>query len=1446
MGDALVPTAGVMQVTKTTDDGGNVAYGIGYNNAATPTVTFAVDAAMYLELSQKKPSGRNVETGRRFSLFNTMPATVYAIRVYNRALTDAEKLHNSFIDKAAFYQLEIDGFTGLDAAKKENIYNYFATVGFDADATELQARYNFYAAGSADALTEGAISFTEILPILANASGYRALFSVNKLSLDLLEDNGYTVTFGALVAPATAANVELGADGVKNIVVGGEGGSGIFYQLAHAGGWYYSAAITADDVDYYGVDMVVRGYVTVEKDGKSYTAYDNASLEGVEQISILDAADYFVNKFDGDIVTQYKYMNSAALRAILAEYGYDARVSLDDDLVIYVDAASANGDNNGLTKDTAYTTIGAAFDAAKAHLAKTGRKTVTIQLGEGTYYVTETMTLSAEDILADEYSFEVVGSGNTTVLTSEVEIEYNRVEGVTGGLVEGEFGYYVQLPQNADGSYPYFRALYADGKLVGPAHKGDSEETWRPADFYITESSSRNPLTDVRLEIAPTADKDNDGVDETVDTDWALSTENVAKAKYAVFKLPVAMLSADEYGDWESYLEYYDGAELHMVWDWEASVVSIDHIEKDPNSNDYVYAYAAYENFPSGFHEGHYIVKHTYVWFENSPVFMALEGNGYYYDAEDGQLYYPDALATKKLTYASLENLFVLDNVRNISFKNLTMTGVDSDYLEADVGLNLGQAGSLTLREGGEETSIGFIEHAAIFGTNVTGLDVQNVSIRNVLGAGITVKGHAKDIVIDSSSFENIGGSAIQLAQKDTYAKNVEITDNYVNNTGTLYQACAGIMTADLANAKIIGNTVTNTTWCAVSVGLSWSVPQSTVGSIVNGGEINLFNVEIAYNYVTNMMTCTGDGGAFYLNGGAVSRGKLKDLTDDDDSVYNYIHHNYVVMSNECGLRGDNADGYRKTYCYYFECSSSNWLSYENVLVNEVNKLYPNAKFYGVYLQREGDSEEGAKNAASHITMVGNYYIGFNSVKQVFNIPNNPNPDFAQVANDYVYASVADLENSKTLAQLEGATDDTTKHNSATCMNSPAGAGAIVAGIYGACGTTNNTAGKTSGLNATLDATPKADRVILNDAELVNLPTFGGITPTLATVTFVEGETQAVVKGAVGTSVSAPLAFAQPGYRYTFYDANGNEIDLATFAVPADGATITVVSETDLRTVTIRGGKETVKVGVAPGETFELPAILVEKGKVATLTVRNTGAVVDLATFKMPDADIEMLISYVSQMYSASFDDGKGTKVDFIGYFGEQVVINEALFTKEHYTTSYKIGDEVISLDNLTLPEGNIEITVVYTPIKYTVTFIGDLSQGDAAKYHTYGTIEVEFGQLIDASSILTPDIEGEDGLVARFVAWEGFVAGDTTLNADNIDVENGTVFWAKIEWVTGLALGDIDRDGEITMADVTELVAIISGAPKPSGVTVDLDGDGEVTMADVTELVAIISGSAS
>ncbi|MBQ9558557.1 MAG: dockerin type I repeat-containing protein [Bacteroidaceae bacterium] len=54
--------------------------------------------------------------------------------------------------------------------------------------------------------------------------------------------------------------------------------------------------------------------------------------------------------------------------------------------------------------------------------------------------------------------------------------------------------------------------------------------------------------------------------------------------------------------------------------------------------------------------------------------------------------------------------------------------------------------------------------------------------------------------------------------------------------------------------------------------------------------------------------------------------------------------------------------------------------------------------------------------------------------------------------------------------------------------------------------------------------------------------------------------------------------------------------------------------------------------------------------------------------------------------------------------------------------------------------------------------------------------------------------------------------------------------------------LGDVNKDGSITIADVTMLVNQVLGKETPT-VAADVNGDGAVTIADVTKLVNIVLG---
>jgi hypothetical protein len=147
--------------------------------------------------------------------------------------------------------------------------------------------------------------------------------------------------------------------------------------------------------------------------------------------------------------------------------------------------------------------------------------------------------------------------------------------------------------------------------------------------------------------------------------------------------------------------------------------------------------------------------------------------------------------------------------------------------------------------------------------------------------------------------------------------ENINITNNYLNNIATTYKANPAIYMNSTKDAVLQSNTILNTSYTAISAGWSWGEAKWE-----RGEGVNLDNVEICYNYITNFMTELGDGGAIYILGG--------NATINYTEYMNFMHHNYIVFSNVTG------DGQGHLCCgIYFDQGSSHWLCSNNVVVEQ-------------------------------------------------------------------------------------------------------------------------------------------------------------------------------------------------------------------------------------------------------------------------------------------------------------------------------------------------------------------------------------------------------------------------------------------------------------------------------------------------------------------------------
>ena len=70
---------------------------------------------------------------------------------------------------------------------------------------------------------------------------------------------------------------------------------------------------------------------------------------------------------------------------------------------------------------------------------------------------------------------------------------------------------------------------------------------------------------------------------------------------------------------------------------------------------------------------------------------------------------------------------------------------------------------------------------------------------------------------------------------------------------------------------------------------------------------------------------------------------------------------------------------------------------------------------------------------------------------------------------------------------------------------------------------------------------------------------------------------------------------------------------------------------------------------------------------------------------------------------------------------------------------------------------------------------------------------------------------------------------------------------WSNVVEVTlsdqSLKWGDVNRDGQVNVSDVTVLINMILGNLATDNETADVNGDGNVNVSDVTTLINIILG---
>lgn len=170
----------------------------------------------------------------------------------------------------------------------------------------------------------------------------------------------------------------------------------------------------------------------------------------------------------------------------------------------------------------------------------------------------------------------------------------------------------------------------------------------------------------------------------------------------------------------------------------------------------------------------------------------------------------------------------------------------------------------------------------------------------------------------------------------------------------------------------------------------------------------------------------------------------------------------------------------------------------------------------------------------------------------------------------------------------------------------------------------------------------------------------------------------------------------------------------------------------------------------------------------------------------------------------------------------------------------YTVSDVLLLFNNNQVPTLNVYVRGIISNIKSL-----DVSQWTRAQYY------------ISDDGTTTNQFYVYNGLYlnqASFTSNDQIQVGDEVVIYGKLTTYNNINEFAANNYIVSLnrpsdvLLGDVNKDDDITIADVTALVNIILGkdnGPEPlyNHDAADVNGDGGITIADVTALVNIILG---
>lgn len=551
-----------------------------------------------------------------------------------------------------------------------------------------------------------------------------------------------------------------------------------------------------------------------------------------------------------------------------------------------------------------YRTLGAAVNAARELLQSEKPVSVYIAIDGGEYVEPSVIRISAEDMACPDSTLTIAAQGEKRpVFTSARSIagsEFKKVKGKPYYLYEMKDE--ERLP---DGSFPAFRDFYCNGKravLAENDHFGN-------------------------LPFAPPNERNRKAADY-VDT--------VAHKLYVDPKMIEGMTTDTD-----------PMPELWIRVEWQIHCVHIESINRRDQKDGFVAVKIPDAEF-AVFMRSYCMALYGRPYKFKNSLSLLQHKNDFFYDRKNGHIYYyPESAAVMKdavLSYPTLENLIILDGASNVTLRNLAFTGVTSNFV-TDNGYITGQCGYI------KKDNLGFLTHAAVYGKYCHNIRVEGCDFYELGTDALHFNMRTTDLTVFGCSFRNLAATAVRIGRpvgkwddKENAAIGITVENNYISGTGLTFNSNPAIFLGLGVDVKINHNTIKNSAYSGISVGWSWGIAKWPLGE-----NINLINVEIAYNYVDDFINCMRDGGAIYTLGG--------NAWEQHESYVNFMHHNYMVTGENAG----EGIAYR---VMYHDQGSSHWHDYDNVIVAREDNPPATAFIIG-----------GSMNQLIERTYIFNYFL---------------------------------------------------------------------------------------------------------------------------------------------------------------------------------------------------------------------------------------------------------------------------------------------------------------------------------------------------------------------------------------------------------------------------------------------------------------------------------------